>query len=112
MSVDVELLEAVAARLRHDGPLEIGTMFRRPGIRTAGTIVAFLGADGEVIAKLPVERVQQRFAAGDALPVTMGTRTMREWVSIAAAESPAATIERWVPLVQEALDFVTAQRSS
>ena len=111
MSADIPLLEAVADRLRHDGPLEIGTMFRRPGIRTAGTIVAFLGTDDELIAKLPVERVQQLFAAGDALPVTMGTRTMREWVTIAAADSRAATIERWAPLVQEALDFVTAQRA-
>jgi hypothetical protein len=107
MIADVELLREIAAQLHHDGPLEIGTMFRSPGIRAGGKIVAFLGHGDRLIAKLPRPRAVELIQRGDAAEVTMGKRTMREWIEIPAAEDRATTTARWLPVVQEALDYVT-----
>lgn len=107
MIADVGLLQEIAARLHHEGPLDIGTMFRSPGIRAGGKIVAFLGHDDRLIAKLPRERAVELVARCDAGLVTIGKRTMREWIEIPAAEDRDATAARWLPLVQEALDYVT-----
>lgn len=42
---------------RHpQGDVEVGTMSRSPGLRLDGTILAFLGFDGELIVKLPDPR--------------------------------------------------------
>ena len=108
MITDVELLREIAAQLEHSGPLEIGTMFRSPGIRAGDKIVAFLGHDDRLIAKLPRERAVELVERGDAGEVTMGKRTMREWIEIPASGDREATAARWLPLVQEALDYVTS----
>ena len=89
-----------------DTAVEVGTMFRSPGLRAEGKILAFLGFDGELIVKLPRPRGQELLDAGAAAPVTMGTRTMKEWIELPAAQSPAQAYEAWLPLVREALVFV------
>ncbi|GAA5207166.1 hypothetical protein [Microbacterium kyungheense] len=108
MTVDAQLLDEVAARLVHDEPLTIGTMFRSPGIRARGKIVAFLGHDDRLIVKLPRERAVALVAQGDAQEVTMGTRTMREWIAVPARSDRESTLARWTPLAQEALDHVVS----
>ena len=108
MIADVELLREIAARLDHEGPLDKGTMFRSPGIRAGGKIVAFLGHNDRLIAKLPRQRAVELIERGDAGEVTMGKRTMREWIEIPAAEDRETTAARWLPIVQEALDYVVA----
>ncbi|UWF77646.1 MULTISPECIES: TfoX/Sxy family protein [Microbacterium] len=108
MIADEELLQEIAGMLDHDGMLDIGTMFRRPGIRADGKIVAFLGADDRMITKVPRERALELIAAGEASEVTMGKRTMREWISVPAAADRDGTLARWTPLVREALAYVTS----
>jgi hypothetical protein len=108
MIVDVELLREIADHLDHPGPLSIGTMFRSPGIRAGDKIVAFLGRDNRLIAKLPRDRAVSLIARGAAQEVTMGKRTMREWIAIPAAPDLESTRAKWLPLVQEALVYVTA----
>lgn len=102
------IMEDLAAELGQDAPIEIGTMFRSPGIRTLGKIVAFLGYDDELIVKLPRPRAEELIAEGTVTPVTMGTRTMREWVAVPVGSDPAATRHTWLPLAREALAFVTS----
>ena len=104
---DAELLEEVAARLEHDGPLSIRTMFRSPGIRADGKIVAFLAHDGGLIVKLPRPAAVDLVARGEADEVTMGKRTMREWVRVPGGADRDATVAAWVPFAQQALDYVT-----
>lgn len=101
----IELLETLADALAPDGPVEIGTMFRSPGLRTNGAIVAFLGGD-RLIVKVPQDRAAELVDDGLAEPVTMGTRTMREWVAVPMAASPGETADRWTPLAREALTYV------
>ncbi|MCP2032251.1 hypothetical protein L1277_002350 [Okibacterium sp. HSC-33S16] len=108
MSVSDEalsMLHQIAAELEQDGPVEVGTMFRSPGIRTGTRIIAFLGADGRLIAKLPRERAVKIVDAGQADFVTMGGRTMREWIDIPSAADPGSTLAVWLPLAREALAY-------
>lgn len=103
---ELDLLDAIAATLAADGPIEVATMFRNPGLRTGTKIVAFLGGDNRLVAKLPRPRALALIDEGAATPVTMGTRTMREWVAVPAAPGPDATLERWLRIAREAFAYV------
>jgi len=76
------MLDRVVQNFASDPEVEHGTMFRSPGLRVGGKIFAFLGHDDRLIVKLPRPRAVELIAAGAAHEVTMGTRTMREWISI------------------------------
>lgn len=89
-----------------DTDVEVGTMFRSPGLRVDGKILAFLGFDGELIVKLPRTRGLELIADGAAGPVTMGTRSIKEWFELSAVGSPPQAYEIWLPLVCEAMEFV------
>lgn len=102
----LELLHEIADALDNDGTLTVGTMFRSPGIRIGNKIVAFLGHDDQLIVKLPRTRAVSLMDSGDALPVTMGTRTMREWVAVPGAGDDGSTLAKWLPLAKEALAYV------
>lgn len=105
---NTELLRELAGDFADDPAVAMGTMFRSPGLRVGTKIFAFLGFDGELIVKLPVDRVAELVEAGDATQVTMGKRTMREWVTIEPAPDDDATLARWRPLAAEAHRFVAA----
>ena len=100
------LLEEIALALRGDAPVEPGTMFRRPGLRTGRRIVAFLGRADRLNVKLPEARSAELVAAALAEPVVLGTRTMREWVAIPAGDDEESTRERWTGFAREALVYV------
>ena len=108
----LELLEDIAAELQADGPVTVGTMFRSPALRTGRKIVAFLGhpegSGDTLIVKLPRERAEDLVAAGAAEPVTMGGRTMREWIRIPSGGGRAATRASWTGFAREALRYVLA----
>ncbi|MCC3270962.1 hypothetical protein MUG94_01780 [Arthrobacter gengyunqii] len=106
----LELLRDIAAALQADGPVTVGTMFRSPGLRTNGTIVAFLGHGDTLIVKLPRDRAATLIAAGAAEPVTMGRRTMGEWVVIPAESDVDATRANWIGFAREGLLFVLGTR--
>jgi len=105
-AASIDLLDAIAAELAPEAELDIATMFGSPGLRWRSKIVAFLGRPERLIVKVPRARAEALVAEGSADPVTMGTRTMREWVSIAPAATAEATLETWIPLVREALAYV------
>lgn len=102
----LDMLHRIAAALQDDGPVDVGTMFRSPGLRTGTTIVAFLGAEDRLLVKVPRERAIQLVSEEAAEPVTMGARTMREWVAIPTDADPAATEMRWTTFAREALTYL------
>jgi len=104
--VTVGLLDDIAAALAKDGPIETGTMFRSPGLRTGNKIVVFLGHNDHLVAKLPRARAAAMVTEGAAEPVTMGTRTMREWVAIPANDDLAITRTTWITIAREAFQYV------
>ncbi|WP_162795144.1 hypothetical protein [Nonomuraea lactucae] len=106
------LLEEIAADFSDEPDVVLGTMFRNPGLRVGDKIFAFLGHGGELIVKLPQGRVRQHVDAGTAEQVTMGKRTMREWVAFPAQESDTATLALWRNVAHDAHRYVRALRGS
>jgi hypothetical protein len=71
------------------------------GLRIGGKIFAMYN-DGELIVKLPVDRVGELIASGDGRPWGPGTgRIMKEWVAVSEAAS-----DSWGELAAEARAFV------
>ncbi|MGW6175186.1 hypothetical protein ACWF5H_16995 [Arthrobacter sp. NPDC055138] len=104
---DLVLLEALARRFSKDPLVESGTMFRSPGLRVGGKIFAFLGHDHRLIVKVPRPRAETAVASGAAEPVTMGERTMKEWVAFpAVADDASATEQLWGSVAEEAYSYV------
>jgi hypothetical protein len=77
--------------------VDIATMFGSPAIRHRGRIVCFLSHEAALIVKLTRQEAVDLIASGDARPVVMGRRTLREWVDVPRAADDSATLERWRP---------------
>ncbi len=99
-STPEESFAAVRDALLADPDASEGTGFGSiPGIKVGGKIAAML-LNGRLVVKLPAERCRELEAAGHAEPLRMGTRTMREWVTVDDSHSD------WVGLAREAASFV------
>lgn len=84
--------------------IEIGRMFGTEGLRVREKVYAFVVHNGSLVVKLPEQRIGELVAAGEAGPMIMRGRPMREW-----AEVPIeAGADRWAHLVEEARVFVDA----
>ena len=71
------------------------------GLRVSGRIFAML-VRGELVVKLPRDRVDELVDAGAARRFDAGKgRPMKEWASV-----PASASRRWKGLVEEAKTFV------
>jgi TfoX/Sxy family transcriptional regulator of competence genes len=80
-----------------------GTGFgRSAGLRIDGKVYAML-VDGELVVKLPKDRVDTLVAKGGARRFGHGARVMKEWATL-----PSGTSRRWKTLVAEAKAFVVA----
>ena len=78
-----------------------GTGFgRSAGLRIHGKVYAML-VDGELVVKLPKDRVDTLVAKGGAKRFGHGARVMKEWATL-----PSGTSRRWKSLVAEAKEFV------
>jgi hypothetical protein len=95
--------DELIARLGTDPDVHVGTSWgRTPDLRVSGKIFAMLSR-GELVLKLPRQRVDHIVAAGDGTrfdPRRNG-RVMKEWVSV-----PDARLDGWPELADEALAFV------
>jgi TfoX/Sxy family transcriptional regulator of competence genes len=71
------------------------------GLRVSGKIFAML-VRGELVVKLPADRVDELVDAGAARRFDAGKgRPMKEWASV-----PVSASRRWKGLVEEARTFV------
>lgn len=104
---DRAALERVAADFAGEPDVALGTMFRSPGLRVGQRVFAFLGHDDRLIVKLPRSRAVELVAAGTAEEVTMGTRTMREWVAVPLGDpADGSGLSLWRGLAREAYEYV------
>ena len=76
------------------------------GYSPDGKVFAFLGHDGGLIVKLPEDRARLLVDEGTAERVTMGTRSMREWVAFPAQADEAATLALWQRMARQARTYV------
>jgi hypothetical protein len=100
-----ELFAELTADLRGRPGVDEGRMLRSPGLRIDTRFFAFVGNDDRLIVKLPRERVDALVGQGIATPVTVGDRTMKEWVAL-----PYTGDEAWRPFIEEALAYVGGLR--
>ncbi len=89
-----------------DRPHEFGRMFNGEGAKVDGSFFAFVGRTGRLIAKLPSDEVRRLIDVDGAESVTMGKRTMREWVGLPQQGDERATRESWRAALLAAYDFV------
>ena len=88
-----------------------GKGFGSRGLKLDGKLFAMLDTRGELVVKLPRDRVSQLIAAGKGAAFeTGGGRVMKEWVALSGAASGRASASgdatAWTSLVREALRFV------
>lgn len=83
-----------------------GTMMGFPCLRVSGAFFASCDPrSGDLVVKLPRERVEQLIADGGGQPFAPAGRTFREWVVITDRDAA-----RWADLIEEARVFVSEQR--
>lgn len=100
MRTPAEIFEQVERVLLEEPGTTRGTGFGSgPGVRVEGKIAAML-VGGRLVVKLPAERCAELVASG-AEPLSMGRRTMREWVTLGPERG-----DEWIALAREALAFV------
>jgi hypothetical protein len=97
--------ETAAAALAHDD-VTTGTMMGFPCLRVSGAFFASCDRrSGDLIVKLPRQRVEQLIEAGAGQPFAPAGRTFREWVLIDDRHQA-----RWATLIDEARLFVMRQQ--
>lgn len=104
------LFEVLAAEFLDLPGVASARMFSHTGLTTGGAFFAFPNGQGELIVKLPADRVAQLIAAGQANAMRLGRRTMREWAVITGDPSPGGTSDQhqhWRGLMAEAHAYVT-----
>ncbi|MCP3757254.1 MmcQ/YjbR family DNA-binding protein [Streptomyces sp. TBY4] len=96
--------EISASALAQPG-VATGTMMGFPCLRVSGAFFASCDPrSGDLIVKLPRERVEQLIASGAGGPFAPAGRTFREWVVIGDRDA-----DRWAELIDEARVFVSGQ---
>ncbi len=82
-----------------------GTMMGFPCLRVAGAFFASCDhRTGDLIVKLPRDRVAQLIADGGGAPFAPAGRTFREWVLVDDRDEA-----RWAALIDEAREFVAGR---
>jgi len=106
MNADVserdDLFWRLAEALLADPTVTHGTMMGFPCLRANGNFLACVErATGNLIVKLPAERVDELVASGAGIPFAPSGRVFREWVAFAVPDD-----EQWTALLDEAKAFV------
>ena len=100
-AIGVSALSALVAKLPAHPPVTHGRMFNGDGVKVHGKMFAFIGRNGDLVAKLPHDRVRDLVTSRSGDPVVMGVRTMREWVRLSAEAGAGA----WSEVLDEAYSF-------
>jgi hypothetical protein len=103
-----EIFGAAAERLvQEHAAVEQGRIFHSTGLKTGGKFFGFV-TRGELVVKLPAERVDELITSGAGLPFDAGKgRPMREWVRLRPADEAGC-----VAHLGDAHRFVAMQAAS
>lgn len=80
--------------------IDVGKMLHAPSLRVDGKAFVF-ATRGVLVMKLPAERIDALELDGLGQRMTMGARSMKEWIAIPADEAKLC-----LNLAREARDFV------
>ena len=100
-AASVVALHALISELPAHPVVTRGRMFNGDGVKVHEKMFAFIGRNGDLVAKVPESRVRELVALEAGAPVVMGRRTMREWVRLPAE----AGVGAWSEVLDEAYSF-------
>jgi TfoX/Sxy family transcriptional regulator of competence genes len=101
------LLVSLASQFPREAGVTSGRMFNGIGLRVGQKFFGVVTSEGRLMVKLAAGDVDRLAASGHGDRVTMGTRTMREWVSVAQPTDDDPT--SWWTVLVAARDFVARQ---
>lgn len=107
----LELLDTLTAGDDDLPGVTRGRMFASEGLALGGTFFAFVGRDGRLMVKLPQQRIQELIDSGTAERVTLGGRSMREWVSLPLPSAPGGDAT-WSMAIAAAHAFLSGTTES
>ena len=88
-----------------DPTTSIGTLMKFPCLRVNGAFFATCDhRTGDLVVKLPRQRVAQLIDDGDARPFAPAGRTFKEWASI-----PERDKDTWQSLITEARTYAASR---
>lgn len=95
------LLDQLASDYLDRPEVDRAPMFGSLGLRVNGKFFAFVGAEGQLVTKLPEAQAAALVAKGQATPVRAGRHLTREWIHV---PTPAAAEEYglWPELLADA----------
>jgi hypothetical protein len=96
------LLDEVAEDFLLRAGVDWGPMFSSQGLRLRGKVFAVVSHSGELMVKLPEQRIDALVAEAAVARMVMRGRPMREW----AVMPLAAGYERWLAITDEAYDYL------
>ena len=96
-----EVFDPIADELLTRPGVDRGSMFGSEGIRIRGKVFAIVGHAGDLIVKLPTERIDELIGESAGKRLVMAQRPMREWMRVDRRRS-----DRWRAIAAEAYDFV------
>ncbi|WP_297366154.1 hypothetical protein [Cryobacterium sp.] len=76
-AASVGALNALVAELPGDPPVVPGRMFNGDGVKVKGRFFAFIGRNGDLVAKIPAARVRELVAQRTGASVVMGATRRR-----------------------------------
>ncbi len=101
--VDDKLFWDVAQPLLAAGKAEEGELMRSPCLRVGKEFLAMPEyRTGDLVVKLPKERVAELISAGQGLPFAPAKKVFSEWVQV-----PARDEALWAQLLDEGYEFVS-----
>jgi hypothetical protein len=106
MGTEATSYEAVAHELLADPAVVTGKLFGHPCLKIGGKVFA-CEHEGELLIKLPTERLEELKAGGARDFMPMG-RKMGGWVKV--PEPDADPVATWTDLAEEAKAFVAEAR--
>ena len=101
--IDDELFWDLAEPMIASGQVVEGELMRSRCLRIAGDFLAMPEyRTGDLVVKLPRERVDELIAAGDGLAFAPAKKVFREWVQVSARDETL-----WSQLLKEGVEFVS-----
>lgn len=103
------LFDEIAEEYLDRSEVSGGRMFASQGLAVREKFFAFVGREGRLILKLPAEDATALVVDGLAEPVTIGKRTMREWVGVPLPDPAPGD---WPALMAAAYQYVALAGSA
>jgi hypothetical protein len=89
-----QLFDRLAEQYSREDDLDRSTMFGSTGLSRLGSVVGFVGRDGQLVVKLDPDSLREVTASGPTVSVSVGRGIAKAWIGVPFADDPD-TERRW-----------------